>query len=61
MSTLLLWLLAASSPTLGAATSVALAELEEQGRSHLYNLDYEDARTVFSSLSELAPTSPAGP
>ncbi len=69
MNALLLWLLAApspalgaaSSPALGAATSVALAELEEQGRSHLYNLDYEDARTVFSSLGELAPTSPAGP
>ena len=53
MNALLLWLLAASSP--------ALAELEEQGRSHLYNLDYEDARTVFSSLGERAPTSPVGP
>ena len=54
MNALLLWLLAAS-------TSVALAELEEQGRSHLYNLEYEDARTIFSSLGELAPTSPVGP
>ena len=53
MSALLLWLLAVSSP--------ALAELEEQGRSHLYNLEYDEARTIFSSLGELAPTSPVGP
>jgi len=61
MHALLLWLLAASSPAVGVETSPALAELEEQGRSHLYNLEYKDARSVFSRLDELAPTSPIGP
>ena len=38
-----------------------LAELEERGRNHLYNLEYQDARDVFERLTAEAPSSPSGP
>lgn len=44
-----------------ALSSPALMELEEQGRNHLYNLDYASARSVFEELSARAPSSPVGP
>ena len=44
--------------TLGAATA---SELEETGRSHLYNMEIAAARAVFSDLDRNAPLSPAGP
>ncbi len=44
--------------TLGAA---AAAELEETGRSHLYNMEIGAARAAFSALDREAPLSPAGP
>ena len=44
--------------TLGAATA---SELEETGRSHLYNMEIAAARAVFSELDRKAPLSPAGP
>jgi len=44
--------------TLGAATA---SELEETGRSHLYNMEMAAARAVFSELDRKAPLSPAGP
>ncbi len=43
---------------LGAA---AASELEETGRSHLYNMEIAEARAVFSELDRSAPLSPAGP
>jgi tetratricopeptide (TPR) repeat protein len=49
--------LAALAP-LGAATAL---ELEEAGRSHLYNMELQAAREVFSQLERTAPLSPAGP
>ncbi len=42
----------------GAATA---ADLEETGRSHLYNMEIGAARAVFSELDRRAPLSPAGP
>jgi tetratricopeptide (TPR) repeat protein len=42
----------------GAATA---SELEETGRSHLYNMEIAEARAVFSELDRRAPRSPAGP
>ncbi|MGH9321166.1 MAG: hypothetical protein ACRD3V_14945 [Vicinamibacteria bacterium] len=53
MKVALLWFL-----SLGAMTE---AELEESGRSHLYNMEITSARELFSELSERAPRSPAGP
>ncbi len=50
-------LLAALVP-LGAATAL---ELEEKGRSHLYNMELASAREVFSELERREPLSPAGP
>ena len=44
-----------------ALGSSALMELEEQGRTHLYNLEYARARSTFSELSARAPASPVGP
>jgi len=44
--------------TLGAATA---PELEEAGRTHLYNMEIARARAVFSELDRKAPLSPAGP
>jgi tetratricopeptide (TPR) repeat protein len=44
-----------------AVASPALVELEEQGRTHLYNLDYASARSIFGELSARAPSSPVGP
>lgn len=44
--------------TLGAATA---PELEETGRSRLYNMEIAAAREVFSELDRTAPLSPAGP
>ncbi len=44
-----------------ALGSPALLELEEQGRTHLYNLEYARARATFSELSARAPASPVGP
>ena len=44
--------------TLGAATA---SELEETGRSHLYNMEIAAARAVFSELDRKTPLSPAGP
>lgn len=44
--------------TIGAATA---SELEETGRSHLYNMEIVRARAVFSELGRKAPLSPAGP
>ena len=35
--------------------------LEERGRDHLYNLDYDDARDCFAELSRRFPRSPSGP
>jgi tetratricopeptide (TPR) repeat protein len=43
---------------LAAATA---SELEETGRTHLYNMDIDAARSVFSELDRKAPLSPAGP
>jgi tetratricopeptide (TPR) repeat protein len=45
------------------ATSVAptAAELEETGRTRLYNMELAEARALFAELSRLAPESPAGP
>jgi tetratricopeptide (TPR) repeat protein len=45
-------------PGLGAATP---SELEESGRSHLYNMEIASARDVFSELDRKSPLSPAGP
>ncbi|HEY7697932.1 MAG TPA: tetratricopeptide repeat protein [Vicinamibacteria bacterium] len=45
-------------PGLGAATP---SELEESGRSHLYNMEIASARDVFSELDRSSPLSPAGP
>ena len=42
----------------GAATA---SELEETGRSHLYNMEIAAARAAFSELDRRAPLSPAGP
>jgi tetratricopeptide (TPR) repeat protein len=42
----------------GAATA---SDLEETGRSHLYNMEIAAARAVFSELDRRAPLSPAGP
>lgn len=42
----------------GAATA---SELEETGRSLLYNMELGSARAVFSELERKAPLSPAGP
>ncbi len=45
-----------------AALAVATAaELEEKGRSHLYNMELAAARDVFTELERRAPLSPAGP
>lgn len=44
--------------TLAAA---AASELEEAGRTHLYNMEIAEARGVFSELDRTAPSSPAGP
>ncbi len=44
--------------SLGAATA---SELEERGRSYLYNMEIAEARAVFSELDRQAPLSPAGP
>lgn len=53
MNFLVLWLLATGSP--------AALELEERGRTHLYNMEYQEAGRVFAELSTRAPASPAGP
>ena len=54
MRSLLLLLLAApAAPT--------PAELEETGRTHLYNMELAEARAVFAELSRVAPESPSGP
>ena len=44
-----------------AVGSVDPTALEEQGRSHLYNLEFAEARRIFSELDRQAPESPAGP
>ena len=44
-----------------AIGSVNPTALEEQGRSHLYNLEFAEARRIFSELDRRAPESPAGP
>ncbi len=43
---------------LGASTA---SELEETGRSHLYNMKIPAARAVFTELDRKVPRSPAGP
>ena len=53
MNAFVLWFLTIGSPA-------ALA-LEEQGRTHLYNMEFAEARAVFAELSVRAPDSPAGP
>src|SRR5262245_43057018 len=51
-----------SSLTLILALALATpSELEEKGRSHLYNMELSAAREVFSELDRSAPLSPAGP
>lgn len=41
--------------------AAAASELEETGRTHLYNMEIAEARGVFSELDRTAPSSPAGP
>ena len=36
-------------------------EIEERGRTHLYSLEYDEARRTFAELTDEAPLSPAGP
>lgn len=40
---------------------LTLSPLEEEGLRHLYNLDYARASTTFHTLTDRAPSSPAGP
>src|SRR4051812_6665863 len=40
---------------------VSLDKLRAEGYEALYNLDYEDARSHFKKMIELAPDNPVGP
>jgi len=62
MSVLVFAFVTLSSLSSSSSLSVpAPTELEERGRTHLYNMEYESARAVFAELSARAPDSPAGP
>lgn len=58
MNALAILVALAGLPGLGAASP---SELEESGRSHLYNMEIASARDVFSELDRSSPLSPAGP
>lgn len=57
------WIAARVTTVALAATAAAPTpgSLEERGRTHLYNLDFDAAGDAFRELTEIAPGSPAGP
>ncbi len=55
------WILAFVVTGTSEPLSSHLDALEESGRAHLYNLEFEQAKALFEKLTETAPELPAGP